>query len=182
MKKLLTTILILLSIGSINAQCDNTGIKSTYDEFDEATKNEIKILLENKSNNQFGLEISYYSTPITRSGKVTPSIRISAMLLNGGSNPTPVGNDPYLHFLFEDGTSTKLYGAQHVGHIYVTMIWLKSFDEKSSERLSTLNQIRTKTIKAIRFNRAYDDFDFYLSDLEKTAFKRIFNCITEIGL
>ena len=184
MKNIITTLIIILSIGGIYAQCNDTGIESTYDEFDKSTNNVIKILLQNEKKEELGLDISYYSTPLTRSGKITPSIRVSARLLNRGPNPTPVGNSPYLHFLFEDGTSVKLYGSEseHIGHIYNTMIWLKSFHEKSDERLNALNQIKTKTIKAIRFNRAYDDFDFYLSEGEKIAFKKIINCITEIGL
>lgn len=184
MKKILTTLIIILSTGGIYAQCNDTGIESTYDEFDKSTKNEIKILLQNEKKEELGLDISYYSTPLTRSGKITPSISVSARLLNRGPNPTPVGNSPYLHFLFEDGTSVRLYGtdSEHIGHIFRTMIWLKSFHEKSEERLNALNQIKSKTTKAIRFNRAYDDFDFYLSEGEKIAFKNIVNCITEIGL
>mgnify|MGYP004702830585 CR=1 FL=1 len=180
MRNILSILIILLTIGGINAQCNDTGIESTYDEFDKSTKNEIKILLQNQKNEELGLDISYHSTPLTRSGKITPSISISSRLLNRGSNPTHVVDSAYLHFLFEDGTSVRLYGADHIGHIYKTMIWLKSFNEKSEERLNALNQIKTKTIKAIRFNRAYDDFDFYFSEGEKITFKKIINCITNI--
>ncbi len=180
MKKNLTIIILFLFVGGMYAQCENSGIESTYDEFDKSTSNEIKILLQNDKKEELGLHISFYSTPITRSGKVTPSIRISARLLNRGNNPTNVGENPYIHFLFEDGTSSKLYGGDHIGHIYTTMIWLKEFNEKSSERLDALQKVKVKKIKAIRFNRSYDDFDFYLSEGEKIAFKKIFNCITEI--
>jgi len=180
MKKILTITTILLSIIRISAQCDNTGIESTYDEFNKSTKNEIKILLQNKKNEQLGIDMYYYSTPLTQSGKITPAINFSARLLNEGLNSIDVGNNPYIHFLFEDGTTSRLYGSEHIGHIFKSYIWTKSFDERSSERLKVLNELKIKTLKAIRFNRAYDDFDFYLSEGEKITFKKIINCITNI--
>lgn len=164
----------------IYSQCQNSGIKTTSDEFDNSTTNEIEMLFKNKKNEQLRIDISYHSTPYTRSGQRTPSISISARLLNRGPNPRDVGNNPYIHFLFEDGTSSKLYGADHIGHIFITIVWLKSFNTKSEDRLDVLKNIKVKSIKAIRFKRSYDDFDFYLNVSERISFKKIINCITKI--
>ncbi len=180
MKKSIPILLFVCTFQVLYSQCDSLSIKWSYDEFDQSILNTSKIVLKNDEVVDFEIGISYHSSRLKGNRGFTAGIiEIRARLLNGGDIPKLVGDKPYVHFLFKDGTSKKLYGGPHIGPIFVSRIWLKSFDGKSRERLSILSAIKTMGLKAIRFNRTSENFDYYLTELQETEISKIFQCITQ---
>jgi hypothetical protein len=173
--KIKTLLLFLLFATSTYSQCSDV-IKSKYDEFDKTTLNEAEINLRTENGIEFIMELRFIVNENTN-GR-TPYIRVSAHMKEG-SNPANVGSNPYIHFLFEDGSSEILYGGDHIGSYFISLIWLQSFDPKSAGRLEAYEAVKYKKLKAIRFNKDYDKFDFQLTNQEKEKIKKIFNCIAK---
>lgn len=175
MRKIILFTTLLLTINSVYSQCSDK-IRTNYDEFDKSKTNETVISLRNQNGYEFNIEMSFLVKE-NNFGR-TPFIRVSARITNEGSNPKELGNNPYIHFLFEDGSSETLYGALHFGNYFQSLIWIRPFDEVSSDRLKTFEAVKSKKLKAIRFNKDYDKFDFYLTNQQKDDIQQIFNCIT----
>lgn len=173
--KIKTFLLLLLFTGSSYCQC-NDVIKSKYDEFDKTTLNEAEINLRNENGIEFIIDLRFIVNENTH-GR-TPYIRMSAHMKEG-SNPSDVGSNPYIHFLFEDGSSEILYGGDHFGNYFISLIWLKSFDPKSADRLEAYEAVKYRKLKAIRFNKDHDKFDFQLTNQQKEKIQKIFNCIVK---
>ncbi|EKT3964537.1 hypothetical protein AAIP55_002100 [Flavobacterium psychrophilum] len=173
--KIKILLLSFLFATSTYSQCGDV-IKSTYDEFEKTTLNEAEINLRAENGMEFIMTLRFIVNENT--GGRTPYIRVSAHMKEG-SNPANVGSNPYIHFLFEDGSSEKLYGGDHFGNYFSGFIWLKSFDPKSTGILQAYEAVKYRKLKAIRFNKDYDKFDFQLTNQQKDRIQKIFNCITK---
>lgn len=178
MRKFALIITISLLSNFINAQCDSSIIKVKYDEFDKTKRNECIINLRNENNIEFTFEMVFIKRE-NYDNHMPANIGITARITNEGPNPRAVGDNSYIHFLFEDGTSEKLYDGDSFGSYFMSTIWLKSFDPVSEKRLKPFTEVKYKKLKAIRFYRGNENIDFYLSEAQKLEIQKKFNCITE---
>ena len=176
MKIFLTIIFSFLSYLSI-AQCSNL-VKVKYDEFDKTKTNECIINLKTQNNIQFSFEMIFVKRE-DYNNYMPANIGITARITNEGSSPKNVGEYSYIQFLFEDGSSEKLYSGDSFGSYFKSTIWLQSFDTVSEDRLKPYVAVKYKKLKAIRFYRGNENIDFYLSEQQKEEIQKKFNCVTE---
>jgi hypothetical protein len=169
-------LLLLLSFATTAYSQCNEVIKSKYDEFNKTTLNEAVINLQNEDGWEFIMQLHFIVNENTN-GR-TPYIRMSAHVKEG-SNPNDIGNNPYIHFLFEDGSTEYLTGGDHFGNYFISLIWLKSFHPESERRLKAYQAVKERKLKAIRFNKGNDKFDFQLNNEQKERIQKIFNCIVQ---